>query len=60
MLAFSTALVLYLGVESPFRKIFKQLLMPARKHVAPAQPTAVPETALRESIINNGDCDSRL
>lgn len=53
VLAFLSAIALYLLVEAPFRKIFRHLLMPNR--VSPPQT----KVESRENV-SNGVTDSRL
>ncbi|XP_030745923.1 nose resistant to fluoxetine protein 6-like [Sitophilus oryzae] len=57
VLAFLSALCLYLMIEAPFRKIFKELLMPKREPKKPKHQNEISEsgtTTLRDSAIENG------
>lgn len=55
VLSFVTALGMYVTIEAPFRKVFRELLMPSKKHhvVSPERPTSETDTS-------NQNCDSRL
>ncbi|RZB84906.1 nose resistant to fluoxetine protein 6-like, partial [Asbolus verrucosus] len=55
VLSFAAALGLYLIVEAPFRKLFREMLMPNK--VSPPRQTTEP--TMRENVAN-GTCDSRL
>ncbi|CAH1112393.1 unnamed protein product [Psylliodes chrysocephalus] len=60
VLSFSTALVLYLIIEAPFRKIFRELIMPTKS--TPAKVTTQ-RPSVEENMINhnnNVQQDSRL
>lgn len=54
VLAFISALLLYLLIESPFRKIFKELLLPKRD---PVKQNAAEETSHHNGVVPVEGCD---
>lgn len=62
VLAFTAALVLYLTIEAPFRKIFRELMFPS-KEITPkitAEHPTVEENMINNNNNNNNCQDSRL
>lgn len=51
VLSFALALLMYLGIEAPFRKVFRELMFPPKRESA---------EEVTENGVNNGNCNSRL
>lgn len=54
VLAFTSALFLYLGIEAPLRKIFKELLMPSSSHNNKNKPPST-ETNTEQNVTHNNN-----
>ncbi|CAH1163713.1 unnamed protein product [Phaedon cochleariae] len=60
VLSFVTALGLFLLIEAPFRKVFRELIMPSREPPRKITTTDLPSAGEEEMINNNVNHDSRL
>lgn len=63
VLSFVSALCLFLMIEAPFRKVFKQLIMPSRTHHPKTATVAGTEQMMNNNsstVGNNNYEDSKL
>lgn len=62
VLSFALALIMYLGIEAPFRKVFRELLNPQRSksHEDVTDNGINNNVVINNGVNNNGNCISRL